>query len=437
MYTLFVTGGIGSGKSAFVARLAELGATVYDLDDISHEVLEDDDTVCALVAAFGPEILEQGSRPDIDMFDEGAFSRPDTMGCGKISRPALAWRAFSSPESTELLNSIVHPRVFRRLGELLASGCACCTSTRRVVNVVEVQLIDKVGESLALADEVLGILCPHELRRSNAQARGMDPKEFERRDALQITDEERARYCTHTLVNDAGLEHLLGMADDWWHRHQSQSTPEKRWHMRQEQTLKSPAIAFVGRHNSGKTTLVTQVIAQLCALGLDVGSVKHHGHRGFEVDVEGKDSWRHRQAGANEVAVASPDKMALMRELSHEMEVDEIIALMEPHDVVIVEGYRGSAGIPMVEIMRAANERDAVAAAEFVRAVRQTGRLDYDDANLGKDAGRMPDSSTVALASDIPEVQEAARSIGMRAFGLDDAPAIAEYIASRIAHTAR
>lgn len=91
----------------------------------------------------------------------------------------------------------------------------------------------------------------------------------------------------------------------------------------------------------------------------------------------------------------------------------------------------------MVEIMRAANERDAVAAAEFVRAVRQTGRLDYDDANLGKDAGRMPDSSTVAVASDIPEVLEVARGIGLQAFGLDDAPAIAAYIADHIARTAR
>ena len=426
MYTLFVTGGIGSGKSTFVARLAELGATVYDLDAISHEVIEEDDTVCALVAAFGPEILEQGSCSDRDGLEGGVGGASDgaEAGCGTISRPALAWRAFSSPESTELLNSIVHPRVFRRLSQLLAAGCACCASARDVVNVVEVQLIDKAGESLALADEVLGILCPREARRAHAQARGMDPEEFDRRDALQITDAERAGYCTRTLVNDGDLGHLLGMADDWWRR-------------LRPQPLKSPAIAFVGRHNSGKTTLVTQVITQLCALGLDVGSVKHHGHRGFEVDVEGKDSWRHRQAGANEVAVASPDKMALMRELRREMEVDEIIGLMEPHDVVIVEGYRGSAGIPTVEIMRAANERDAVAAAEFVRAVHQTGRLEYDDANLGKDAGRMPDASTVAVASDIPEVLEAAQGIGLHAFGLDDAPAIARYIADRIAHTAR
>ena len=220
MYTLFVTGGIGSEKSAFVGRLKELGATVYDLDAISHEVLEDDDTVRALVRAFGPEILEEGSCLVPDSLDEEFVSdSDDILPLGRISRPALAWRAFSSPETTDLLNSIVHPRVFTRLAQHLASGCSCCASSHDVVNVVEVQLIDKAGEALALADEVLGILCPRDMRRSNAQTRGMDPADFDRRDALQITDEQRAAYCTSTLVNDKGLEHLCEMADDWWHRH--------------------------------------------------------------------------------------------------------------------------------------------------------------------------------------------------------------------------
>ena len=121
MYTLFVTGGIGSGKSAFVGRLKELGATVYDLDAISHEVLEDDDTVRALVRAFGPEILEEGSCLVPDSLDEEFVSdSDDILPLGRISRPALAWRAFSSPETTALLNSIVHPRVFTRLAQHLA-----------------------------------------------------------------------------------------------------------------------------------------------------------------------------------------------------------------------------------------------------------------------------------------------------------------------------
>ena len=192
--------------------------------------------------------------------------------------------------------------------------------------------------------------------------------------------------------------------------------------------LASPAVSFVGRHNSGKTTLVTQVIAALVARGLDVGSVKHHGHKGFDVDVPGKDSWRHHEAGANEVAICSPDKFALIRHLEEEqMGVAEIVNLMRPHDIVVVEGYRND-GLPAVEIMRMANERDAVAAAEFVRAAQAGTPFEYDDKALGRDAGRMPDRRTYGIASDNPEVLEAARIHGMRAFDLNKPEVIADYI---------
>lgn len=195
--------------------------------------------------------------------------------------------------------------------------------------------------------------------------------------------------------------------------------------------LNSPAIAFVGRHNSGKTTLVVQVIAALVQRGVDVGSVKHHGHVGFDIDVPGKDSWRHREAGANEVAVCSPDRFALMRELSEPLEAAQIVNLMRPHDVVIVEGYRHS-GLPTIEVMRAANERDAAAAQAFLQAVAAGDPFAFDAGALGKDADRMPDRLTVGVASDIPAVLEAARSVGMRAFDLNDPVSIADYIAGEL-----
>ena len=197
------------------------------------------------------------------------------------------------------------------------------------------------------------------------------------------------------------------------------------------ETLNSPAIAFVGRHNSGKTTLVVQVIAALAERGVDVGSVKHHGHVGFDIDVPGKDSWRHREAGANEVAVCSPDRFALLRELDEPLEASRIVNMMRPHDVVVVEGYRHS-GIPAIEIMRAANERDAVAAAEFLRAVAAGDPFSFDAGALGKDADRMPDGLTVGVASDMPEVLDAARSVGMEAFDLNDPKSIADYIVGHV-----
>ena len=59
----------------------------------------------------------------------------------------------------------------------------------------------------------------------------------------------------------------------------------------------SPAVSFVGRHNSGKTTLLEKVIAELVSRGLNIGTIKHHGHPDFDIDIPGKDSFRHRAAG--------------------------------------------------------------------------------------------------------------------------------------------
>ena len=61
--------------------------------------------------------------------------------------------------------------------------------------------------------------------------------------------------------------------------------------------IPSPAISIVGRHNSGKTTLIERLISELVARNFDVGSVKHHHHNKFDIDHPGKDSYRHRAAG--------------------------------------------------------------------------------------------------------------------------------------------
>ena len=82
--------------------------------------------------------------------------------------------------------------------------------------------------------------------------------------------------------------------------------------------IPSPAIAIVGRHNSGKTTLIERLIAELVARGLDVGSIKHHSHRGFDIDHPGKDSYRHRAAGASETVIAAPGQVARVKTIEGE-----------------------------------------------------------------------------------------------------------------------
>ncbi len=151
--------------------------------------------------------------------------------------------------------------------------------------------------------------------------------------------------------------------------------------------IPSPAVAIVGRHNSGKTTLIEQLIAELCGRGLDVGSIKHHSHRGFDIDYPGKDSYRHRAAGATETVIAAPGQVARIKTVEEEVECSELVRSMPNHDIIVVEGYRKS-GLPSIEIMRAGNEADCRAAALFVEAARAGLPLTTDFTQLGRAADK-------------------------------------------------
>jgi molybdopterin-guanine dinucleotide biosynthesis protein B len=111
-----------------------------------------------------------------------------------------------------------------------------------------------------------------------------------------------------------------------------------------------PIISMVGKSGVGKTTALERVIRELKRRGYKVGTVKHDTH-GFDLDRPGKDSWRHAQAGSDAVAISSPRKMALIRQVESEMPLDEIVRLMGDVDLVITEGYkRGDK--PKIEVTR-------------------------------------------------------------------------------------
>ncbi|MEW6705538.1 MAG: molybdopterin-guanine dinucleotide biosynthesis protein B [Pseudomonadota bacterium] len=113
-------------------------------------------------------------------------------------------------------------------------------------------------------------------------------------------------------------------------------------------------VGICGWSGSGKTTLLEGVIAALKAQGQRVSVIKHAHHR-FDIDHEGKDSWRHRKAGAFEVLVASSKRLALMREYETEVEHDPhalIAELMPAADWVLVEGFR-HADLLKIEVWRA------------------------------------------------------------------------------------
>ncbi len=125
-------------------------------------------------------------------------------------------------------------------------------------------------------------------------------------------------------------------------------------------------VGFAGYSNAGKTTLLEQVVRLLAESGEQVGVVKHAHHR-FDIDHEGKDSWRHRKAGAREVLVASDVRLALMREypVPREPDVHELIAELDPAlDWVLVEGFRGEA-LPKVEVWRAPSPEHAASPVRY------------------------------------------------------------------------
>ena len=111
-------------------------------------------------------------------------------------------------------------------------------------------------------------------------------------------------------------------------------------------------FGFAGWSGSGKTTLIEQLIPRFTQRGLKVSLVKH-AHHTFDVDQPGKDSYRHRQAGAQEILVTSSRRWVLMHELrgAHEPSFDEQVKRVSPCDLLLVEGFK-HAPIPKLEVWR-------------------------------------------------------------------------------------
>lgn len=118
-------------------------------------------------------------------------------------------------------------------------------------------------------------------------------------------------------------------------------------------------LGVCGWSGAGKTTLITALVAGLRARGLRVAVIKH-AHHGFDIDRPGKDSWRHREAGAQEVLIASDRRMALLREFepgASPPDVQALLAGLSPCDWVLVEGYK-QAGLPKLEVWRPGQGRE-------------------------------------------------------------------------------
>ncbi|MCP4545197.1 MAG: molybdopterin-guanine dinucleotide biosynthesis protein B [bacterium] len=162
---------------------------------------------------------------------------------------------------------------------------------------------------------------------------------------------------------------------------------------------KPPIVSIVGKSDSGKTTLIEKLIPLLKGKGYRVATIKHDAHS-FDIDHEGKDSWRHREAGADAVLISSPARVFLTRNESESLDLAGLCARypLDEYDLVITEGFK----------------RDRARKIEVHRCERSSELL-YDG----------EDESIIAVVSDRswPEV-------ALPVFDLNDAAGIAAFIAA-------
>lgn len=112
-----------------------------------------------------------------------------------------------------------------------------------------------------------------------------------------------------------------------------------------------PIVSIVGHSGSGKTTLIERIIPKLKAKGYKIGTIKHDAHH-FDIDHEGKDTWRMTNSGADTVVISSKNKMAMVRILEEEKSIDEMASwLFNDVDIIITEGYKTS-DKPKIEVVR-------------------------------------------------------------------------------------
>ncbi len=127
---------------------------------------------------------------------------------------------------------------------------------------------------------------------------------------------------------------------------------------------KVPLLGFIGNSNSGKTTLLTALIAHLTGTGLKVGAVKHH-HRSFTIDHQGKDSQRFTAAGARKTIITGPEQTALIEQTSKQLPLDDLAATyLQDLDLILVEGFKKNQ-IPKIEIQRQALDLPLLSRGDF------------------------------------------------------------------------
>ncbi|MDN5721727.1 MAG: dephospho-CoA kinase [Corynebacterium sp.] len=196
MRIIGLTGGIGSGKTTVAERLRQKGAFVVDADKVAREVVEPGQPALAeLAEAFDGVITAEGV----------------------LDRAELARQAFATPEATQQLNNITHPRIRERTDELFATA----REEGREVVVYDMPLLIENGETETV-DTVLVVDTPDETRVSRlVDSRGLDEDDARRRIAAQIDRDTRLAAADVVLDNSGDVEALIDQVDRFWEQVQA------------------------------------------------------------------------------------------------------------------------------------------------------------------------------------------------------------------------
>lgn len=189
MKTIFLIGNLASGKSTAARYLESLGARRIDLDVLAKSLYTPgSELVSNLAEEFGWHILDEN---------------------GEVRTSELARCAFESPESTARLNSIVHPVLKQKLADIIMPVQCCSTVIPKFpLTVVEVSAPMSFLDAFSLADDVVAIAAPCDVRRTRALNRGMTAEDFDSRSAVQPTDEQLCNLA-RTVIDNTRTDDFL------------------------------------------------------------------------------------------------------------------------------------------------------------------------------------------------------------------------------------
>ncbi len=193
MLTIGLTGGIGSGKSTVAKMLADLGAPSFDADKVGHNIYSPDGPAYHdVIAAFGNGIV----APD-----------------GTIDRKKLGPIVFGDPAQLKRLEAIVHPKMFQRMGEMVAEMRA--RGVKAPIVIEAAILIEAHWQPLF--DEIWLVVAPRDkvIERIEAE-RGLKPEQTEARIRAQLSDEERRRHASLVIDNSGTIEQLRVTVNSLW-----------------------------------------------------------------------------------------------------------------------------------------------------------------------------------------------------------------------------